>query len=138
MTLDAGDVFLLRDFSSTGTSPHYRIVVHKTSSSELVLVYPSTKLDKIKKACCRDEKFGLSVGIPLTYVEIPPGSCPALVQVCAVNCNKAYVRTEDECVNGPDFKLMNGKIHPAIIAKIRDGIKDSDVVSEIVIDALAR
>ncbi len=45
---------------------------------------------------------------------------------------KAYVKTHSECINGFDFKLRNGKLDPALIAKIRCGIENSDVVSDFI------
>ena len=51
MKLETGDVFLVRDFSTTGYEPHYQIVVHKTPLDDLVLVYTTTKIEKAKKAC---------------------------------------------------------------------------------------
>ncbi len=49
MTLESGDVFLIRDFSTTGYDPHYQIVVHKTSSANLILVYPTTKIENFMR-----------------------------------------------------------------------------------------
>ncbi len=134
--LDIGDVFLLRDFATTGVDPHYRIVVHKTASNDLVLVYTNTDVEKVKKRCYRVEKFIPSGALPDTFVEIPLGMCPALPKLCAVNCNKAYMRSESDCINGFDFKIKNGKLDISLIAKIRYGIGRSDDVEQIVIDAL--
>ena len=136
MSLEIGNVFLLRDFSTSGLDPHYRIVVHKTSSDNLVLVYPSKEVEKVKKRCYRVEKFIPKGALPDTYVEIPIGSCPALPMLCAVNCNKAYMRSELECINGFDFKLKEGKLDASLIEKIRHGIERSDDVDQIVIDSL--
>lgn len=83
MTLDPGDVFLLRDFATTGYDPHYHIVVHRTA-------------------------------------------------LCAVDCNKAYIKRESECLNGFDFKLRDGKLGPAFIATIKHGVETSDIVSQFI------
>jgi len=132
MTLSSGDVFLLRDFGTTGVDPHYRIVIHKTASNNLVLVYPSTQIDKVKRHCFRDAGLALSSAPPDQYVEIPLRSCLALPKPCAIDCNKAYMKTESECINGFDFKPRTGKLDPALIAKIRYGIENSDVVSDFI------
>ena len=134
MTLEIGDIFLLREFDRTGYDPHYRIVVHKTTSQQLILVYPSSQIEKVKQRCCR--KSHSSEIPPLTYVEIPIGTCAALPFLCAIDCNKAYIRTETECINGNDFKPRNGKLDLKFIAMIRYGIEHGDDVEEDVIDAL--
>ena len=42
------------------------------------------------------------------------------------------MKTESECINGFDFKPRTGKLDPALIAKIRYGIENSDVVSDFI------
>ncbi|MGA2625289.1 MAG: hypothetical protein ABSF91_15655 [Bacteroidota bacterium] len=138
MTLETGNVFLLREFDRTGYDPHYRIVVHKTASQQLVLVYPSRQIEKVRNRCCRKSPPLPNGAVPPTYVEIPIGACDALPSLCAVDCNKAYIRSEADCINGDDFKPREGKLDPQYLAKIRYGIEHSDDVEEGVIDALSQ
>jgi hypothetical protein len=130
--LTSGDVFLLRDFVFTGTEPHYRIVVHKTASDSVILVCPSTQIEKVRQRCIRDAEIPFSMALPDQYVEIPAGSCVPLPKLCAVDCNKAFFKTELECINGFDFKLSGGKVDPDLISRIRFGIETSIVVPNMI------
>lgn len=128
MTLTVGDVFLWRNYGRSGTDPHYHIVVHKTTANEVVLVYTTTNLQAAYKAARRDEADLPDHAEPISYVEIPAGVCTALPILCAVDCNKAHLKSEAECLAAPDFKLQNGKVDMSIIVKIRAGIEESGTV----------
>ncbi|HAL55699.1 MAG TPA: hypothetical protein DCP63_04290 [Bacteroidetes bacterium] len=136
--LESGDVFLIRDFRNTGYDPHYQIVVHKTASNDLVIVYPSTQIEKVKRRCLRDSRNPSASDAPVTYVEIPRHVCASLPSLCAVNCDKAFLSTELERESGMDFIKADHKLGDTFLELIRAGIRDSRIVQQIVIDALSR
>ena len=134
--LETGDIYLIRDFHNTGYDPHYQIVVHKTRSKDLIIVYPTTETAKAKKRCLRDSPHTPIGEDPTTYVEIPKGSCLSLPNHCAVNCDKAFKSSEADRESGMDFKKKGHKLSLVLLQKIVDGVKDSDVVEEYVKEAL--
>jgi hypothetical protein len=134
--LEAGDVFLIRDPRNTGYDPHYQIVVHKTASNDLVLVYATTKIDKAKERCIRDSPDTPTGEVPKTYVEIPKGSCASLPRLSAVDCNKAFLSNESERESGMDFKKRSHKIGKEFLDRIKDGIRNSEIVPGVVTKAL--
>jgi hypothetical protein len=136
--LEPGDVFLIRDFCNTGYNPHYQIVAHKTASNDLVIVYPTTQIQKVKRRCIRDSRNPTANEPPHTYVEIPEGVCASLPRLCAVNCDKAFLSTELGRESGLDFRKAEQKLDNVFLEQIRAGIRDSLVVPQLVIDALVR
>ena len=76
--------------------------------------------------------------IPPTYVEIPEGTCESFPELCAVNCDKAFLSTVEDREAGLDFSKMDHKLPKEFLDKIAVGIKESFVVHQITIDALKR
>lgn len=136
--LDTGNVYILTDFHNSGTEPHYQIVVHKTAANELVVVYLTSKVDKAKLRCMRDNPKTGFRDVPATYVEIPEGTCESLPELCAVNCDKAFLSTIEDREAGLNFSKMEHKLPKEFLDKIAAGIRESFVVPQNVIDALDR
>jgi len=136
--LGPGDVYLIRDFRNTGYDPHYQIVVHKTASGDLVIVFPSTQIEKVKQRCIRDSRNSTSANPPITYIEIPRGACGSLPSLCAVNCDRAFLSTELDRESGMDFRKATHKLDNAILDQIKAGIRDSRILQQTVIDTLER
>jgi hypothetical protein len=134
--LEAGDIFRIRDFHNTGYNPHYQIVVHKTAKNKLLLVYTTTKTDKVKNRCMRDNPHTPEGELPKAYVEIPKGSCTALPEFCVVSCDNAFVSTVEDRENGMDFEKKQNKVPAKLIEKIKEGIQDSGKLPGVIKDVL--
>jgi len=130
MILEAGDVFLLRNWLLSGTEPHYHIVVQTTSDDKVVAVSITSNLEGAYKICRRDEDQLADNAEPMTYVELTPDDCPILKVKSAINCNQVQMKDESYYLNGDDFKKFAGvKTSPDILKRIRDGLQYSATVS---------
>ena len=138
MTLEVGDVFLLRNFGFSGTQPHYHIVIHKTTEGEVIVVYTTTSLVATYRACRRDEIDLLSHLEPETYIEILPEHCPTIIkEKSAINCNKVDMQHEQIYINGADFKKYEeSKIPQEVIQRVKAGIPHSSTVKQKILKAL--
>jgi len=136
--LETGEVYLLRDYRNSGADPHFQIVIHKTATGELVVVYATTKIEKVKVRCMLANPKTPYGEISPTYVEIPEGTCGSLPELCAVNCDNAFLSTVKDREAGLDFSKKEHKLPKEFLDKIVAGIKESFVVPQSVTDALKR
>ena len=134
--LDVGDIFRIRDFHNTGYDPHYQIVGHKAANNKVLIVYSTTKTDKAKSRCIRDNPHTLDGELPKAYVEIPEGACASLPDFCAISCDNAFISTEEERENGFDFEKKRYKLPSELLNKIKVGIRDSYKLPDVIKDIL--
>jgi hypothetical protein len=73
---------------------------------------------------------------PTTYIEIQPGTCSALTVACAIDCNKAHVKSEESCVNGADYRKELGKMPNEILERIKTAMSNSSTVRKVTVKAL--
>lgn len=125
-------------YGHSGIEPHYHIVVHKTFQNDLVLVYTTKNLDGTYKACRRDELDLLPHMEPTTYIEIPIGTTAALSDLCAIDCNKAHLKSEESCIKGADYDKMEGKMPSEILERIKAAMPNSSTVRGVTIKALTQ
>jgi hypothetical protein len=130
--LEVGDIFLYRNYGHSGTDPHYHIVIFKTPDAQVVLVYTSRSLKSVYKACRRDEDNLPDHAEPLSYVEICSADCAFFQDISAIDCNKAHMKPEDECIKNWEKKIENHKVPESVLTKVREGIKASGTVRSMV------
>jgi hypothetical protein len=132
MSLNVGDVFLIRNFGFCGTNPHYHIVIFKTANNDIITCFTTSDRGKTYKSCRRDEEDLPDHAEPMTFVIVEPGHCvPVITHTSFINCNVIQMKSEAHYEGLPDFELMNNcKMDEHIIKQVKDGAQYSSTVLE--------
>ena len=117
------------------TEPHYWLIIHKVDSESIIVGCTTTQKEKRIKYL---EKTGLPES---TLVFIKPNRDNGLKQESLVDCNtNCFIETKDDLKNirrksGIEIK---GKVAESIIEQLRQGIRDSPVLTQEIKDMLER
>lgn len=130
-TLNVGDVFLTISPES-GDSPHYYIVVHKTDVNEVLVVYTTTEVEKVRVRCQSREGIKFPNIDPTTMVLIDNSHCASLTLSSAIDCNNAALKSEEYFLSKQYFKRCSPVTVPNIITSIKHGIKESPLIPDAI------
>lgn len=136
MSLDAGDVFRAINPALSGDTPHFHIVVHKTSDKLVVVTYTTTRIEQARLRCQRVERIKFENIDPETLILTGPEDCDSFTQPCAVNCNHVQMRDESYYEWSPAFKRLAPIKNLELISRIHAAIKKSPIVEQKIIKLL--
>jgi hypothetical protein len=130
-TLNVGDVFLTISPES-GVSPHYYIVVHKTNDNQVLVVYTTKEVEKVRIRCQSREGIKFPNIDPATMVPIDNTHCASLTLPSAIDCNNAALKSEEYFLSKQYFIRCSPVTTPNILTSIKHGIKQSPLIADAI------
>jgi len=127
--LTPGDVFLRVNESLSGAEEHFHIVIHKTVDEQIVVVYTTKQIDKVRERCQRNEGIKFPHIDPETMVLIEPKDCKTLNKPSAIDCNKVQIMPEDWYTSNITFKKKICVSNKSKLNEIKKAIVKSEIVS---------
>jgi len=128
--LQPGDVFLSITPELSGDNPHFHIVVIKTAADYVLVVHTTKEVDKARQRCQKKEKIKFDHIDPDTLVLINNSHCDDLFLESAIDCNKVVLKHQDYFTSKQYYKKCTPIKVPAVIDKIKLGIKSSPTVED--------
>jgi len=130
MTLTDGDIFLAINPTVSGDSAHFHIVVKSTKDDQLIVVYTTTKIEKVLKRCRWREGIVFDEREPETVVRLSSKDSDSFSSNCIVDCNMVRMWPERYFLTMNGFKKVQPLKNQRALVNIKNAIRASIVVEE--------